>query len=477
MNLGEDFLVESISEEYCIRYRDTHVYGSKERKWMESKLLHFRNYTKEEMAKTLLAYSLFEPDYCIKLARKKGIFRYSEGSGYAAYCMTELLKYKDYLSFSEDSVSYLENKLDNKWMEDYFVKSEAKIRKQISGHYKKRIRKKIGAQCLETCLIIELLSFLEMVFRLNLNRRAGQAVGERLERNAIQDFSQEEIAEGISYLIYLSHEMNPVREGRTLWLDTSYVNSNGIRQLIVEACKRNLLIEWELMIDYLGYSVKRDGDQVRIWDTDARTEKNIRLGYIKRQMQEELLYLSTVHEEDKDSLQKRAKYLVDELRERLFVLKNEDPMVQRYQLQFPGVLLNEFLPDSKDRFRLFAEEDDYVRLICREQMISMADFYAMQITKHCTAADVILFKRYITLVVIMQNYLWKNKLDKDEKNLCIMEKSVVPAFTESQILQLLTPFLQSEEKVQELLDLMKIQQNRQKRCIFFSCRVEYRHNI
>ena len=57
-----------------------------------------------------------------------------------------------------------------------------------------------------------------------------------------------------------------------------------------------------------------------------------------------------------------------------FVLKNEDPMVQRYQLQFPGVLLNEFLPDSKDSFRLFAEEYDYVRLICREQMISMADF-------------------------------------------------------------------------------------------------------
>ncbi len=65
-------------------------------------------------------------------------------------------------------------------------------------------------------------------------------------------------------MIYLSHEMNPVREGRTLWLDTSYVNSNGIRQLIVEACKRNLLIEWELMINYLGYSVKRDGDQVCI---------------------------------------------------------------------------------------------------------------------------------------------------------------------------------------------------------------------
>ena len=49
-------------------------------------------------------------------------------------------------------------------------------------------------------------------------------------------------------------------------------------------------------------------------------------------------------------------------------------MVQRYQLQFPGVLLNEFLPDSKYSFRLFAEEYDYVRLICREQMISMADF-------------------------------------------------------------------------------------------------------
>ena len=117
-----------------------------------------------------------------------------------------------------------------------------------------------GAVHVVNDVVYDVLALYEQCFKMC----GGQDLLQELVLRRKDKYPQEEIAEGISCLIYLSHEMNPVREGRTLWLDTSYVNSNGIRQLIVEACKRNLLIEWELMINYLGYSVKRDGDQVCI---------------------------------------------------------------------------------------------------------------------------------------------------------------------------------------------------------------------
>lgn len=457
MKLVDDFSVQQINEEYCKHYKDLHnnILTSAERKKIKNIIMNFREYDKEAVLKLLIVFSLFEPDYCIKWARRKGVFRYSEGNGNASYYLIELLKYKKCLLFSENTVSYLEDKLANKWMEAYFIKSEKDIKEEISQHYnKERIRKNIDGISMETSLILELMSYLEMTFRLKVNLTHSQVVNQRLFRNCIDKYTQEELSEAVSYLIYLNYKMIPIKEYRFLWLNTDYVNSNKIEQLILKACKRNQLIEWENMIDYLGYAVKKNGRRVSIYDPTIRMEKSIRLGYIKRQMQEQLLHMNFEHSEDEASLQKLAITLVDGAGEELFVFKNEPSILQRYQFQFPRVLIEELCSQDNDMPQLFAEEFEYVYTICVEQMISMEEFYGLKITEHCTAIDIILFKRFFTLFVTMQNYLWKNKLSLEDKLLPIMERSVIPTFREFELLRLITPFLKSEEKVKELLKLM-----------------------
>lgn len=455
MNLINDFILEQVNEEYCKCYRESHhcKLTRKERKEIENIFLKFREYQKEEILKALIVYSLFEPDSCIKLARRKGIFRYSEGNGHASYYMMELLRYKEILLFSENTISYLEDKLDNKWMEDYFVKSEKNLKKKISEHYQRRIRKNVYGNCLETSLILELMSYLEMAFRMNIYSAHKKIINNQLSGNSLVEYSQEEVSEAISYLIYLNYEMVPIRDDRILWLDTAYVNSSNIEELILEACKRNQLIDREFMIDYLGYLIKSEKNFVGIFDPTIEMEKNIRLGFIKGQMQEELLYQNFEHMEDEMSLYNLAIRLVDEVGENLFILKDEHTIIKRYQFQFPRILLEKLFPMNESIPQLFVEEYEYVCLICKEQMISIEEFYSLQVTEHCTAVDVILFKRFITLFVIMQNYLWKNKLI-DENDLELMEKSAIPTFRESELLMLLTPFLGTEEKVKQLLELM-----------------------
>lgn len=109
MKLVDDFSVQQINEEYCKHYKDLHnnILTSAERKKIKNIIMNFREYDKEAVLKLLIVFSLFEPDYCIKWARRKGVFRYSEGNGNASYYLIELLKYKKCLLFSENTVSYL----------------------------------------------------------------------------------------------------------------------------------------------------------------------------------------------------------------------------------------------------------------------------------------------------------------------------------------------------------------------------------
>ena len=454
MKLVDDFSVQQINKEYCKYYRDSYnnTLSSADRRTIKNIIMNFRKYDKKYMLKVLIVFSLFEPDCCIKWARRKGVFRYSEGNRNASYYLIELLKYKTCLLFSENTVSYLEDKLENKWMEDYFIKSEKDIKKEILQHYKNRIRKNINGMCMETSLILELLSYLEIAFRIKVDLTPHQAVNQRLFRNSIDKYTQEELAEAVSYLIYLNYKTIPIKEYRYLWLHTEYVNSNGIEELILRACKRIQLIEWENMIDYLGYAVKKNKRKVSIYDSTVQMEKSIRLGYIKRQ--EQVQHMNFEHSEDEASLQKLAMTLVDEAGEELFVFKNEHSILQRYRFQFPRFLMEGLLRQDNDVPQLFAEEYEYVSTICREQMISIEEFYDLKITEHCTAVDIILFKRFFTLFVTMQNYLWNNKLCLEENLLPIMERSVVPTFREHELLQLITPLLKSEKKVKELLNLM-----------------------
>lgn len=58
-------------------------------------------------------------------------------------------------------------------------------------------------------------------------------------------YSIEDLEIAISYLLHLCYERIPVPKDRDLWVDTSFVFSNAIGELVVETAKFKCLEELE----------------------------------------------------------------------------------------------------------------------------------------------------------------------------------------------------------------------------------------
>ena len=63
-------------------------------------------------------YAVWEPDEAILEARKKGVFRYKvwQGDNYAKYMIESLISDSQFFHFSNDTLSFLHNKLMLSWL-------------------------------------------------------------------------------------------------------------------------------------------------------------------------------------------------------------------------------------------------------------------------------------------------------------------------------------------------------------------------
>lgn len=413
---------------------------------------------KEKVLKAIVCYAIWEPDEAIETGRRKGIFRYKvfgiKTRNYAKYYMTFLLEYASIFNFSEKAKSYLVQKIDCDWLDEFYIKKETEIDRIIEEHHKKRIRKRIKKRDgkriyyfnLESSLHKELLAYIDMIFF------SGTKLNIGTNFNTLDSFSREEIAEGVSYLLYKYTVLYGIDKEKNYFVDANFVNSKEMETLLLYACQINYMIEIELLVDFYDYDIFTDGKNITIKSRDDSLEKSIRMAYIKNEMQEVLFYArgQNVASTNALNLQQVSNLFINELEEK-FVKNIKDGILSRYVFEIPVLAIEKIAEQNVEgRITLYEEEALEIEHFAKEICMTTAELYEKKITDNCNVYDVMLCQRLFRFVYYMQ----KEVYDKEKEWRKIIQ-SLIPITSREQLIQYLTMFLKNREKAEEIYRLLE----------------------
>ena len=427
--------------------------SDKDKKYISRIFANSKLETKENVLKAIICYAIWESDEAISQARKKGIFRYkvfgNKGKTKARYYLEYLLSNKEVFSFSETTNKYLAQKYEFEWLESFYNKAEEKIDTEIANHYQKRIRKRIQGINFESSLHKELFSYIDMFFLL------GGQTKTRCDYNILSTYSQEEIAEGVSYLLFKYIEKYGISTKKNYCVDSSYINSDRMEKLILLACQINYVLELELLVDFYDYDICNEGNNIILRSKDETLEKSIQLGYIKQKMQEILFFNPKYsrHEEDA-SLVTLSKLIVDELGGKIYKRINNG-ILTRYRFEIPTTLLNKVGEQSTvGKVQLYEEEFFELEYFSKEMCMNANELYEKKVTKNCNAYDILLCQRFFRIVYYIQKYMYQN-----EKNIKVILQSLIPSMNKEKLKSLLFMFLKNKQKVDEIYELLSYNAN------------------
>jgi len=398
--LYSNFDLKEICDLYVDGIRNTKsTLANSDKRFLENIILHHKTRTKEEVLVAIILYSVWCPDEAINYSRKKGVFRYRIGGcklNNASYYLDSLIKYGRYLRYGMANTEYLSMKINCVWMYIFYSKTEKKIEKDIEKHHQRRIRKNINGNKLETALFKELVVYMEMIFvRGNeLNRTPN-------ERDVLTGYSREEIGEAISYIIYMYDDIIGIDEKCNYWIDSHYICSDDIVNLILLACKILRLQELELLIDYFDYKISKIENRWRIWN-DTNFEKSLRLGYAKTEIQSQVFWDNHIKGDNEImSLKKISDMIIEELKEDI-IKKTEKGNLCRYRIEFPTPLID-FMKNDLKEYSLFEEEMISLKYMEKE-MVSLDEVLLnKKVTEHANLGDVLLFQRFFVIIFDLCN--------------------------------------------------------------------------
>lgn len=414
-----------------------------DKRFLLKKLSEFRNFDVHIIFRTILAYSIWCPDEAIVEARKKGVFRY-KAWGFKTNCAEFLLKkikeLYTLISYSDDTKQFIEKKLMLSWMFEFYKKTEEDLIKYIKEH---RRRTRIGNTFFEEALFKELLAYADVMFYL-----PGHSY-EYINKHTIKGYGHEEICDSISYIIYLYDAIFNIKSDSRYIVSAQYVLSDEIEKIILMACKVNQLQEWEICIDYFNYNVKHIEKNLLIFDETQVFEKSVRLGYVRRDMQEQLFYHENIKrsEEKYMSLSKVGDYIKEKLGEQL-IKEVGTGALSRYRFEFPEPLFDPFKNPDMFQGKFFEEEMLSIAHNAREMIMNNEDASQKKITNNCTLNDVVLFQRCFSLMNLIASQILFNQ--KDRKKVI---RSLIPHFQYDNLINILTVFMGDRIKAEELLQL------------------------
>ncbi len=230
---------------------------------------------------------------------------------------------------------------------------------------------------------------------------------------------------------------------------TKYVLSKEIEDIILLGCKVHQLQEWEVCIDYFNYQVRKRENKYLIFDAEEVFEKSIRLGYVRRDMQEDIFYLKNKNNPEIKAmpLSKISEHIKGKLGKQLIKSVGNGEL-SRFRFEFPEPLL--LLFQDKDMFAdMFFEEEVLVIGHCaNELIISWNDVINKKITENCTLKDVIMFQRFFIFINLIADQILFRRKDKHK-----VVRSLIPAFQPETLIEKLTLFIGDRVKSQELISL------------------------
>lgn len=422
--------------------------SNRDKKYILKVLANSKWETKETVLKAIICFAIWEPNEAISQARRKGILRYKvfgdKGKNKARYYLEYLISKKEVLGFSEKNNKYLKQKYELEWLESFYNKTEEKIDTEIANHYQGRIRKRIKGINFESSLHKELLAYIDMLFFLERQTQT------RYDYNILSTFSQEEIAEGVSYLLYKYIEKYGISTEKNYCVDASYINSDRIEKLILFACQINYVLELELLIDFYDYDIRNEGNCIILRSKDETLEKSIQLGYIKQEMQKRLFFAKRYSRHGKEvCLETSSELIADKLGDKIYK-RISNGILTRYRFEIPTVLLEKMAEQKGGgKVQLFLEESLELKHFSKEMCMNMNELYEKKVTQNCNAYDILLCQRFFRMMYYIQKYVYQN--EKDTK---VILQSLIPSMDKENLKAMIFMLLKNQQKVDEVYDLL-----------------------
>ncbi len=444
------FSPKNVTERYCKELRSQSVEGlsKRDKKDLERTIRDFREHDCDKVLGAITVYEIFCPGEGIRYARQKGVFNYGSEWPNIEYCLERLCDMNGVLSLPVQEQRYIRQKLACKWLRQFYVETRKKLSQEIYKHHKKRLQKSIGNVQVESNFMVEMLAYISLVFRYRDNSSADTSKETNRSKNTLSDWSNEEISEAVSFLIYLFIGENGFVTTKILWLDKDYVLSDEIEKLVLLACQRNQMMEWEQLVDCLNYEIKTEGNNVIVYDPSESLEKSLRIGFVKTMLQKQL-FAFLDFEKSQIGLFDLAQYLVESIGDQVFEWRSEDKLVERYRMLFPEVLLEPLCPKKDVPLELYREEYMEMDFAAHELTFGHSDLKQYMVTEHCSAVDLILLKRIFLLLNYSQRWLFQK-----EKDLKKVIPSLNPLMTEETLLNLISKFVGDRQKALECLQLL-----------------------
>lgn len=416
---------------------------------LESEFMKFKDQSINNTLTVMIVYAQYLPDQAIKLARKIGLFRYN-AYGYdknnAEYLINKMLlmEKEKIFNFSKDTTNYLNQKLNVSWLYDFYKTNENDLIKQIYSHHKTRYRLKMHSCNYEEALFKDLLVYLDILF----NFYKPNPFYFNNNKNILLSYSNEEIAMAVSYLIYLYNNSIGIKQDINYIINSDYINSKKIESIVLKACKMIELQQWEILVDYYGYIIDTKDDKYYIHDNNTNIEKSIRIGYLKREMQSFVYYNEKIDSKIETLIDIGEK--IQKVSKNKFIHKIHDGVMSRYIFKVPEEFYTAFAKNCKDSY--FREELINMGFEAHEKMLNLNQILNQKITKDCTLKDVVLFQRLFRLIFVMYTSDICNRLKNKKKNRYIIFNSLTYVFTKSVLINLLSFFIGSSTKAEELLN-------------------------
>lgn len=413
-----------------------------EKNFINKKFSNFKNFGKCEILKTILVYAIWEPDEAIDVARKKGIFRYSAWDleeNNVESILGFLKQHSSVLNFSKENCRFIEMKLELNWFFIFYRDSEEQLKKLIKKHHRRSSKYNCNGVYVEEALFKELLVYAEILF---YSHNSIDMTKDRLNKDSLSGYTIEEITESISYLIFLYDSTIGIKEDHSYTVDPKFVRSSEIEKFILIGCRIIQLKEWELLIDYFKYDVESKDNSIRILHKNELFEKSIRLGNVKRDMQQGLSYMENFKIANKEAVS--LSEISGKIKEGLgsdLISVVDDGNLSRYRFEIPQNLICLF--NDKN---LFLEEWVSVRYYANEQFTDIQNTLDKKITDNCTLDDIIKFHRVFLLFYTITSELLFEQPDES-----MIIRSLIPFMRDEQLIDLISNFVGDNSKSNELL--------------------------
>ncbi|MCL2841369.1 MAG: hypothetical protein FWE05_11425, partial [Defluviitaleaceae bacterium] len=449
-NMIDEIGVMMIDTPYIVSLRSKKAHlSNSDKKRLLKKLIHFREMNANEIINIIKIYAIWEPDEAIYEARKKGVFRYRAHGFHGNVVLNvlnELILCQSMFNFSEETYSFLERKISLCWLYDYYALTEKRLIKYIKKSHKNRKRIIRNRYHVETALFKELLVYIDVMFGNLDHAHDNDAIMAHLHKNSLDDYGQEEISLAISYIIFLYEKVIGIKQDVVYFVDTKKIKSREMDSYILEACKLIEMEEWELAIDYFDYSANFNGNEWVIEDDGSNMEKSIRAGYVQRYSQE---HIYNIRNKDIEAIKMGdisasvKENLADKILEKV-----NDGELTRYRFRIPKLIFSYF--STENHTMLFHEEIMQIGYFARELCMDFDELCNKKITKNCTLLDLVLFKRFFSLMGYIISEFLTEKKDESET----VYLSLIPGISEKTLLGYANIFVNDIEKSKELLDLL-----------------------